>query len=326
MSVKSEQSRRIVYMLQEFIKGRAFTAADLRQELSEQTGPVSLRTIQRDLRLLQECEPSLEQIKDGREVYWKIPRSHLQIKALRLDSRELLSFHILKAQLKAFNGTIIEEDVRRLSRKLEDLAPGEAFAEEGFFWDQNFGMYDYSGHSEIINKLIPLIVRARWAEIDYERPARGSNRKLLLMPRKLFVFSGALYLAAYIAKHKNDITLSVHNILDVTEAGSQNRDYPDFDPKKFRRERFGVYSDQVRKIRLLIDNNYAHHFANRSWHPTQKILQHDNGNLVLKMQSPVTPELLSWIAGWHEAITVLRPDDLIERVKEIHQKALNNYL
>ncbi len=41
----------------------------------------------------------------------------------------------------------------------------------------------------------------------------------------------------------------------------------------------------------------------------------ESGDLLLTLQVPLSPELITWILGWHEAITVLAPDTLIEEIK-----------
>ena len=78
---------------------------------------------------------------------------------------------------------------------------------------------------------------------------------------------------------------------------------------------FGVFEGEAVTVRLRIARAYAVYFVNRSWHPSQKTEVNHRGELLLTLQVPLSPELITWILGWHEAITALSPDTLIEEIK-----------
>jgi predicted DNA-binding transcriptional regulator YafY len=61
--------------------------------------------------------------------------------------------------------------------------------------------------------------------------------------------------------------------------------------------------------------------AERTWHPSQKLRQRADKTVELKLRVAITPEFERWLWSWGNAVEVLRPLDLRDRVKATHQPA-----
>lgn len=92
-----------------------------------------------------------------------------------------------------------------------------------------------------------------------------------------------------------------------------------------RRNRFGVFAGEVEQVELEIKSDFAHYFKDRIWHPSQQISTKMDGTLLIKMEAPISPELVTWILGWHTAIKIIKPGSLIEDITQKLEETLKSY-
>lgn len=323
----AKQARRVAFMFKELINGKRFTTSQMRDALVEKFGPIDLRSVQRDLKLLCEEIEIIEPLQEGRKNIWHIPaiirRSYC---AFRVESNELLSFHVLKAHLKTFKGTMIADEVKKLSEKLDSITPGLAFSEDSLYWDQNIGQYDYTEFDNIIKTIIESIVQKKWVEVEYNTGHRGNIKSYTVMPRKMFTYAGSLYVAAFVPYYKTHIAMSIQNFEGIKYT-IPDKIYavPKFNFKQWQKGRFGVFWGKSRKVELKIMAHYKHYFESRTWHRTQKISYDNMDNMIIKMRVPISPDFISWILSWGEVITVIKPVDLIKEINYKLNITLKNY-
>lgn len=324
-SERYTQARRILRIYRLFLSYRKLTTKDVSNKILEYYEEVSNRTIQRDLKILRE-EDFIVLEKKGKYSYWKINQTNThRTESFNIRENELLSFYILKSYLNTFKGTSIEENITELSEKLETLAPGEVIMEEQFYGDQNIGYYNYSGKHQILSECIMHITEKNWLKIVYEKQTKNEIKEYDIFPQFLYTYSGTIYLLAYNRKRKRNTTFIVQNIRKIDKIWDETRSEPKFDYDDFRNQRFAVFDGNVRKVKLMINKDFKRYFENRSWHPTQKTASDKQGNMILEMKVPLTPDLTSWICRWTEIIKVLQPQELVEIVKSKHENALKNY-
>lgn len=320
------QPHRILYMYKKFLEGEVLTSNQLQDLISEEIEIVSIRTIQRDLRLLQKIEPSLVGKPKGKEIYWSIPRDFRYPKQIvRFESNELLAFHFLKAHLKTFKGTVIEKDVEKLYKKIEKYAPKEVVLDETIYWDQNVGYYDYSKINDILNKVIEATASKKWYTVTYTTPKTLTSKDIIVRFETMFSYLGVLYVVAYVPKHKIHVSLSVHNITKIEEKSDFYEAAPPFNFREWSSYRFGVFSGEIHNVKLLIKKEFIHFFLNRRWHVSQVEKFDKDGNLILEMRVPIGVDLINWILSWSDAIIVLEPKELIQKIVNRLHYALNNY-
>jgi proteasome accessory factor B len=237
-----------------------------------------------------------------------------------IQKSELISLYILKAYLKEFRGTKIEDNLTSIIDKLEDMAPGEVYLDldntNDLVWDQDYGAYDYSKLDDLIHQVIDAIVNKNWLQIIYQGRDETTGKTYMIFPYRLFSYHGSIYLATYSSQHQNTISLAMQRIKSIAFAENMTDPAPSFSLENYRNKRFGVFSGPQETIQLKIDPRYALYFRNRSWHPSQEIKIQNDGSLLLTMEVPLSPELITWILGWHTAIKVIKPESLIEMIKQ----------
>lgn len=322
------QVERVLYLYKKLEAGNRVYLKDYLNSNISIFENISQRTLQRDMRLIKDIDNSVEKIYDSKEVYYKMNKSGLNLKKISIESNELLSLYILKAHLKLFNRTQVSDVAESLLEKIEKFASGNVFDSKELFWDKNFGNYNYMNNDTQISRVITAITKSKWVEVSYAS-GKGKPNIFICKLIRMFTYNGSLYAVAYVPHHSSFIALLIQNIdeiqfIDKISKELQQTQIPKFDPEEFSKNRFGVFYGKPEKIELEIDKEFVKYFENRFWHSTQNLKYQSNGNLTLKMNTHLSPELIAWIMSWSSAITIIKPEklknEIINNAKMIIEK------
>jgi len=326
-STTSQQAKRLIFMLKKFQNGKVLSAQEMRELINENFPKVTLRTVQRDLRVLQDCEETLETDSEGHTILYYIPRSTRPGAPVSIGGNDLLSLHILKAHLKTFKGTVIEENTKHLQSQLEELAPSNVYAEDSIYWNKNIGQFNYSDYDKIIRRIIHYTSKGEWVKVLY-RKLENINKpeKYEAVLKSVFTYFGYLYVASFSAKHNKFIVFAIHRIDDIVPVDRiPSIKVPKFDYNRFLKSHFGVFGGTPKNVVLQIKAEYAHYFENRFWHDSQKFEKSHNGDLILKLKVPIVTDFVSWVFSWSDVITVIGPKALKERIIQTAENTISNY-
>jgi len=323
----ASKTERLIFVLKKFYAGYKYSVKELQKELYREFGEsISLRTMQRDLRELLNAEPLLTETKSGRKRIWKVDRFSANFTGgIRIESSELLSFYFLKAYLRTFKNTVIEEEARKLEDKIEQYAPASVISDESLYWDKNIGTYDYTQYDYLIRRAINYITNKKLAKVKYKSKKVGRPKEYSVLPRCLFTYAGALYAVAYVPKHDTNIALAIHRISELKEVGDYTEPIPEFDFVQWAENRFGVYYGKPENVRLRVDKTCADYFRNRFWHHSQKLYLDKLGNLLIDLKVPIVPDFKAWILSWGDKIKVLKPTRLKKEINYELRKTLKQY-
>lgn len=332
MKEKLNKTERILFILDNLSHRESFTTSQMMAKFDRANYEVSERKVQRDLEALHKFNKIKLLGREKREKLWMYNEVLQKIPSIYIPENEVLSFHILKAHLQHFKGTVIEESINELFKKLEDVIPGDVFSKESMFWDKNFGKYDYFQVDATIRRSIKYISNNKWIEVDYYNAPKDKTSTFICYPRTMFEYSGSLYLVVYLPKPADDHrVLLIQNIEKIVELKNKAEEkmkkikVPEFKFDEWAKYRFGVFFGDLVNVKLLIKKDYKRFFENRHWNHSQKFTKQRNGSLLLEMQVPIVPDFVSWIVGWGEGIKVLEPQELIDRVVSTHKAALDVY-
>jgi len=323
------QVQRLLRILQILSSGRKVTTKEL---LHRFEGDVSLRTMQRDLLALSEAGiPLISEKTMANENAWSLMSGFRSFIPMPLETNEYLAAHILKANLKVFKKTPFGKEIKSLIKKIDQIVPEDVFLEaedgkaEKLFENYSAGTFDYSPHGATIHNLISAILHKKMCEVTYFNPYKATVKSYSIEPEKLVYYSGALYVIAYIRKYEKFRLLAIQRIKKLIVI---DENYPRdhiFDPELFWKNKFGLFSADQMEVTLQFSKEIRHHIEGRTWHHSQEMKVKKDGTLVLSMKVGLSPELVSWIMGWHEYVTVKSPDELIDTIKSAHYKSLEKY-
>ena len=323
------QIQRMIKILQILSIGRKITTKELRRRFDE---TVSLRTLQRDMLALSDSGvPLVNEKLTANENTWYLMDHFKQFIPIPLEMNEYLAMEMLKTNLSILKNTSIESDVENLTKKIEQILPDELFLQattakfSNLLTNYSMGQYDYSGKNDIINKLIEAITKRRKCLVTYDSASTQKENKFYIEPEKLLSYHSGLYLIFYVRTQNEFWILAIHRILDLEVLDDLfPNDHP-FDEEEFVKNRFGLFSGKPEKIKLKFDKSIRHYIEPNHWHATQKFSNDKKKNLILEMETAVTPELISWILGWNKNVLVMKPKGLIEEIRKNLVETLAKY-
>ena len=323
------QIQRMIKILQILSIGRKVTTKELRRRFDE---TVSLRTLQRDMLALSDSGvPLVSEKLTANENTWYLMDHFKQFIPIPLEMNEYLAMEMLKANLSILKNTSIENDVEKLTKKIEQILPDELFLQattakfSNLLTNYSMGKYDYSGKNDIINKLIEAITKRRKCLVTYDSANTQKENKFYIEPEKLLSYHSGLYLIFYVRTQNEFWILALHRILDLEVFDDVfPNDHP-FDEEDFVKNRFGLFSGKQEKIKLKFDKSIRHYIEHNHWHATQKFSNDKKGNLILEMETAATPELISWILGWNKNVQVMKPKGLVEEIRKNLVETLAKY-
>ena len=323
------QIQRMIRILQILSSGRKVTTKELRRRFDD---TVSLRTLQRDMLTLSDSGvPLINEKLTANENTWYLMDHFKQFIPIPLEMNEYLAMEMLKANLSILKNTSIEDDVEKLTKKIEQILPDELFLQataskfSNLLTNYSMGQYDYSGKNDIINKLIEAITKRRKCLVTYDSPSIQKENKFYIEPEKLLIYHGGLYLIFYVRTQKEFWLLAIHRILKLEVFDEVFPDDHPFNEEEFVKNRFGLFSGKPEKIKLKFDKSIRHYIEHNHWNAPQKFSSDKKGNLILEMETAITPELISWILGWNKNVKVMKPIILIDDIKDLIRTMKKQY-
>ncbi len=95
----------------------------------------------------------------------------------------------------------------------------------------------------------------------------------------------------------------------------------DFDINRYLEGAWGIYhSGEPVEVRLRFYPPAAARVRESIWHPSQQLSDEPNGSVLMTVKVTGTIEITPWILGWGDAVEVLAPADLREKVAAIGSK------
>jgi predicted DNA-binding transcriptional regulator YafY len=322
------QIERILRIIQILGTGTKLTTQQLFQRFDEQ---VNVRTLQRDFQRIQAAGIPLSSRKSkANQNEWYLESSFRSFIPRTLGVNEYVAAHMLRENLKVFRNTYFTEEVNSLIEKIEQIVPDKVFLEtEGLesaqlYENYSAGMFDYSGHDETIEGLLEAILRKRRCLVTYFNAYQETIKAFYFEPHRLVFYQGSLYVVGYVRRFENFVLLAIQRIQNL-KLGDTYPDDPCFDPIAFWEGKFGLFASEPFQVTLQFKKDVSHHIVGRIWHPSQKMESTKSGDLLLRMDVGLSPELISWVLGWSDYIKVIEPAELIQVVVEKHHAAVSQY-
>lgn len=292
-----------------------------KQLLSRFENDVSLRTLQRDFQRIQAAGLPLKSKKtNANENEWYLDSDFRSFMPRTLGLNEYVASHMLRENLKVFRNTNFSHEIDSLIKKIEQIVPESVFMEtedidpEQLYENYSAGIFDYSSYGEKIEDLIQAILHRRQCFVGYYNANEDVLKRFYIEPHRLVYYSGSLYVIGFIRRFENFVLLAVQRIKKLKVQADVFPETPQFDPQKFWKGKFGLFSSDPVPVDLKFNKSIRYHIEGRLWHPSQTMKSDPDGNLILNMEVGITPELISWILGWSSYVEVLTPTELINEI------------
>lgn len=204
-----------------------------------------------------------------------------------------------------------------------------------------FASNDKSGNEEIyysIDKISTAIENRKQIKLSYssrffskERTVERRYKEMLINPYALTWQDDHYYLIGNYAKYDNLIHLRLDRINSVTVTEKEIRhfsevsEYKDFfDTADYTKKLFSMFTGEITDIHFRCNKNITEQVLDRF---TENIFITDvtEQEFSFRVKAVISDALVTWIINYGKDLTVLKPDNLKEMIKNRALDVLSNY-
>jgi len=292
----------------------------------------NIRTIRRDLEALEAAGFPLtqEDSPDSSRKRWSVDLRALKGLGKMLDVSHYLALRLamgqggpvgnksaLFAALEAL-GTRIEEALGSAGRK--QLADIErcVFSWEKFAWRK--------AAPELLWPLVTAVSENQLCVVQYRAPHATEDKRFKVLPLKVFVHEGAMYLHAWNPKFKSLTTLNLQRLVKLELLKETAPTPKEYRADELEASAFGIFTGpNLANYRLRFSKDVAPFVLEREWHSTQKVKELKDGVVELTFRCPESFEVGKWVGSWRSSVEVLEPASLRKQMAEVGEWMRGTY-
>jgi predicted DNA-binding transcriptional regulator YafY len=315
---RNDQVTRQWHLLRKLESPRGSTLQELAESLPDDF-PKHLRTIRRDMAALEGAGfPLVTERVDGR-VRWKLMEGFRRIPALAFSPTELMALMFSRDLLKPLEGTQIKGALDSAMNKAAAALPpqGQSYVRQmrGLF-SIGLGPHKaYRHHRDTIDRITQAISQLRTLQMRYYSASRNTTTRREVDPYRLRYAAGALYLIAYCHWRRDVRLFAVDRIRSLTITDHPYQMPLGFDVEAYVQDALVVMRGEQVTVELLFSRSAAPWVKDRLWHPSQSLTPLKGGRLKMTLAVADTPELVGWILSFGGEVQVVRPPDLMGKVR-----------
>ncbi len=191
------------------------------------------------------------------------------------------------------------------------------------------GEYALPEAAASLDDVIECLLNACALNFSYEHN-NGKREQLTVEPLSLMLFDHQFYVLA----RRQDRSFYCYRFARMSEVDSTKDSfvYPsknEYDPRNVLEPGFGIHigsgTSRVEDIAIVLRGGWANLARKHRWHPTQQVTTCEDGSVVVMLRVRLCPELETWVLGFGENATVLKPPSLRDVIAERFAKAAKVY-
>ncbi len=162
----------------------------------------------------------------------------------------------------------------------------------------------------------------------YQKFWDDNPTKRLVAPYALKEFKTRWYILAKDNKddHIKSFALDRLSLLEITNTKFKSPD--NYNPENVYKNSFGIISpndETPKEILLSFDPHQGKYIGTFPLHESQKIVKDDDEELQVSLKLYITHDFVMELLSFGEYIKVLKPQSLIDEIKNAHRKAYSQY-
>lgn len=296
-------------------------------ELSDRT----MRNYVRELRTMPDfydknAESMITVTKDGDTRYLRL-RDGAAISETAVEA--VLSLYMASSLMGFMSGTGVYQPLQKWVESLtrKGIKMPIRYLDKKIYSIAEFPK-NYSAKDELLRKILSGIVNQRRLDVEYASPASAKAvRHPGFAAYTLLQYRFGLYiLGVSETKGEKVIALALDRITHVKlKAGSFH--YPsNFSPQEHFSGTFGIIKGEGKyPVELIFDSDSAYLVRERFIHKSAQLKEMKDGNLKLTMTVDALEQLVPWLLGFGDSVTVVRPTELRKIVVKIAKNVVASY-
>lgn len=290
-------------------------------------GHISVSTIEKDLRDMRENEvlgffAPIRYSRENRGYYYEDDAYSIDRKPLKPD--ELAAIQFASETLLQFREagvfSVFSSAIEKIFGQLHIVSTlGNPDDNEVV----QFESIPRAKGLELIPSLYDAVRNRQEILLIYRKFGSESNDRLTFHPYLLKEFRNRWYVTGYSTSRRKVISLGLDRILDMHLTGDQFTRMPDFDPRSYFRDSYGITEAGLKAERVVLrfEPTQGPYLRSQPIHDSQQILEDDAVSFVISLNVRLTYELRQMILGYGPDVRVLEPPSLAEEIRELHQRA-----
>lgn len=297
------------------------------KSLAEAT-EVSDRTIRSDLDFLRDrynapLETNRQKGYHYTDPDWRLP-------SISLSQGELFALTLGAKMLENYSGSAYVSQLRTAIARLSERLPEATWVDLQKIADER--ILFSSGASinldpKIWHKLELACKDSKSIWMEYFTASRNTNTERKFDPYLLHIYRGTNpYVIGFCHKRQEVRWFRIDRIRSLKVLNEEFTLDPDFDAKGhlsmiFQHEVGGV----PQSVEIWFDAETAPFVGERRWHPSQELIEHEDGSLTLQMYVSGLNDLKRWVLGYGKGAVVKSPPKLVEMVQREIEAMNCNY-
>lgn len=313
---KCLRNRNKQYTLEDLVEA----CSDALYEYEGKDDMVSLRTIQLDIQNMRSDKLGYNApIEVYNRKFYRYSDENYSIRNIPLSNNDLDTIHNAIEILKQFKDFSVFKEMNGLLHKLEDSIQSTK-NKSIIHLDKN----DLLKGLDFLEPLYKSILNKKVLEIQYKSFKSTENKTYIVHPQLLKEYNNRWFLISW------DTVRYITFALDRIESiKTSNNTYisKDIDADKFFENIIGVTLNNIQSQEIIFKANrtQAPYIKTKPLHKSQKQLTEDATGTVFSIKVQPNLELERLILGFAEGITILKPKELQERIKDKLARSLELY-
>ncbi len=290
---------------------------------------VSYKTVQRDIDFMRDqLELPIDYDAASRGFFYSRPV--VQFPSVQISEGELVALFVARRALEQYRGTAFVKPLRAAFEKLTAALPEQI----GFGWEELDGALSFrvgtvgrgTADVEVFKTVSQAVLRREELEFDYRKPTGARTERRRVQGLHLGCFDNQWYLIGQDLVRRATRTFVLGRMSAVRNMKKCFTPPSSFNLERLLAGSFGVFSGlPTEQVRLRFSALVAEFVREREWHPSQKLVECAAGEIELRLEIGLSPEVHRWILGWGDDVEVLAPIALrktvLARASRILQRA-----
>ncbi len=278
-----------------------------------------VRTVWRDLRVLQDAGFPIYDERDGRRGFWKVEESFRDRLPIPLSLPEIVALLVSRDLLDHGGAGPFGPAVASAFAKIRALLTPRALElverMRASVGARTVGAKLQLGAEEHLAEIHRALAEQRTLQMRYYSLSRDAETDRRVDPYHVTFYSGGLYLMGYCHLRRDVRIFATERIRAVTALRETFVRPADFDAEAYLRGAWGIVRGDLVAVRVVFSRAAAPHVRGRLWHSSQEVRELPGGRLELQLLVADTLEVRRWLLGFGAEVEVLAPLALGEAIR-----------
>jgi predicted DNA-binding transcriptional regulator YafY len=279
----------------------------------------AVRTVWRDLRVLQEVGFPIYDERDGHRGLWKVEPGFVHRLPVPLALPEIVALLAIHDLLDLGGAGPFGPALTSAFQKIRALLAPRALdlidRMRAHIGARSVGAKLGLGAADHLAAVQQALVDHRTLHMRYYSQSRDLETDRRVDPYHLTLFSGGLYLVGWCHLRRDIRIFAVERIRALTVRPEAFTRPVDFDAEAYLRGAWGIVRGELVAVRVVFSRAAAPHVRGRLWHASQVFHELPGGRLELRLHVADTLEVRRWLLGFGGEVDVLEPLALREAIR-----------